>query len=140
MYFQHPSWVAPTPGDTLRMLQVLADTTGGEFLRVRRDARLAETFAAILARYRQRHLLSFTPTGVGKRGGQRLHVRLRSRPGTVAAREGDHGQESLMGTALVTRNGCVHLVCGVTWHVTQVSICDMRSILCAAAVNGASSL
>ena len=88
VYFQHPSWVAPTPGDSLRMLQVLADTTGGEFLRVRRDGRLAETFAAILARYRQRHLLSFTPTGVGNRGWHRLDVRLRNLSGTVAAREG----------------------------------------------------
>ncbi|WP_239492701.1 VWA domain-containing protein [Luteitalea sp. TBR-22] len=88
VYFQHPSWVAPTPGDSLRMLQVLADITGGEFLRVRRDARLAETFASILARYRQRYLLSFTPTGVGKRGWHRLDVRLRNRAGTVVAREG----------------------------------------------------
>ena len=87
-YFEHHSWVAPTPGDSLRMLAVLADTTGGEFLRVRRDARLAETFATILTRYRQRHLLSFTPAGVGKRGWHRLEVRLRNRPGTVVAREG----------------------------------------------------
>ena len=88
VYFEHPSWVAPTPGDSLRMLQVLADITGGEFLRVRRGARLAETFATILAQYRQRHLLSFTPTGVGNRGWHRLDVRLRNRPGTVVAREG----------------------------------------------------
>ena len=53
-----------------------------------RDARLADTFAAILAQYRQRYLLSFTPAGVGRRGWHRLDVRLRTRPGTVVAREG----------------------------------------------------
>lgn len=88
VYFQHPSWVAPTAGDSLRMLQMLADTSGGEFLRVRRDAHLADTFAAILAQYRQRYLLSFTPTGVGSGGWHRLEVRLRNRPGAVVAREG----------------------------------------------------
>lgn len=70
------------------MLRMLVDITGGELLRVRRDARLADTFAAILARYRQRHVLSFTPTGVGDRGCHRLDIRLRNRPGTVVAREG----------------------------------------------------
>ena len=76
-----PTWIAPTAGDTVRLLQVLADASGGEFLRVRRDARLADTFAAILAQYRQRYLLSFTPTGVGSRGWHRLEVRLRTARG-----------------------------------------------------------
>ena len=70
------------------MLQVLADTSGGEFLRVRRGASLAETFGAILAQYRTRYLLSFTPTAAGDGKWHRLEVRLRNRPGTVVAREG----------------------------------------------------
>ncbi len=82
------TWMAPTPGEGLRLLQSAAEVTGGEFLRVNKGARLAETFAAILAQYRQRYLLSFTPTGVGSRGWHRLEVRLRNRPGTVVAREG----------------------------------------------------
>lgn len=88
-YFEHPTWVAPTGSDSLRMLQTLADTSGGEFLRVRRDARLAETFASILAQYRTRYLLSFTPTAAGDGRWHRLEVRLRNRPGAVVAREGD---------------------------------------------------
>lgn len=87
-YFEHPTWIAPTASDSLRMLQALADTSGGEFLRVRRDARLAETFAGILARYRTRYLLSFTPASAGDGRWHRLEVRLRTRPGAVVAREG----------------------------------------------------
>lgn len=87
-YLQHPTWVYPTAGETLLLLDQVARTTGGEFLRVGRDDRLATTFAAILAQYRQRYLLSFTPTGVASGGWHRLDVRLRTRPGTVVAREG----------------------------------------------------
>lgn len=43
----------------------------------------------IPARYRQRYLLSFTPTGVKTGDGwHRIEVKLRKRPGTVVAREG----------------------------------------------------
>lgn len=87
-YFTHPTWVAPGGGDTLRLLQTVADLSGGEFLRVGRDDRLSETFAGILAQYRQRYLLSFTPRGATRGGWHRLEVRLRKGPGTVVAREG----------------------------------------------------
>jgi VWFA-related protein len=92
MYFEHPTYVAPTAGDALRLLQEVADVTGGEFLRVERDAEFADTFASILARYRQRYLLSFTPTNVPAGGWHRLDVRLRTRPGAVVAREGYMGR------------------------------------------------
>jgi VWFA-related protein len=89
LYFQHPTWLPPAPGDTLRLLRLVADLTGGEFLRVDRDARLQDTFAGILRQYRQRYLLSFTPTGVKSGDGwHRLDVRLRGKPGAVVAREG----------------------------------------------------
>ena len=51
-------------------------------------APLAETFRAILARYRQRYLLTYTPVGSSGRGWHRLDVRLRHRAGAVVAREG----------------------------------------------------
>ena len=70
------------------MLQQVADMTGGEFLRVGRRARFDITFGGILAQYRQRYLHTFTPTGASSSGWHRLDVRLRSRPGTVVAREG----------------------------------------------------
>lgn len=88
-YFRHQTWLAPVPGDTLRLLQEIADRTGGEFLQVSRGDRLATTFATILARYRQRYLLSFTPTGVKTGDGwHRIEVKLRTQPGTIVAREG----------------------------------------------------
>ena len=89
LYFDPQAWVAPTAGDTLLFLRQIAETTGGEFLHVNRGERLATTFAAILGRYRQRYLLSYTPTGVTSTDGwHRLEVRLRNRPGSVVAREG----------------------------------------------------
>ena len=87
-YFRHRTWVAPTPGDAVRMLQQLADLSGGEFLRVNRRANLAETFRGILAQYRQRYLITYTPSDSSPPGWHRLDVRLRNRPGTVVAREG----------------------------------------------------
>ncbi len=86
--FTTRSWMMPTLGEGLRTLQRVADMTGGEFLRVNRRARFASTFAAILAQYRQRYLLTYVPTGAITPGWHRLDVRLRSRPGTVVAREG----------------------------------------------------
>lgn len=87
-YFRWATWRAAMPGDTLRLMQMLAATTGGEFLKVDRGARLDDVFTAVLRRYRQRYLLSFTPTGVSTPGWHRLDVRVRQRRGTVMAREG----------------------------------------------------
>ncbi len=86
--FTRPTWIAPAPGDGLRLLQSAADVTGGEFLRINRGAHLPETFRAILAQYRQRYLLTYSPSVTPTPGWHRLDVRLRSRPGTVVAREG----------------------------------------------------
>jgi Ca-activated chloride channel family protein len=86
--FSRQTWMAPTLGEGLRLLQSMADTTGGEFLRVNKGAALTETFRGILAQYRQRYLLTYTPTGSGAPGWHRLDVRLRNRAGTVIAREG----------------------------------------------------
>lgn len=87
-FFRAPSWLSPTPGDTLRFMHLLADTTAGEFVRVERRADLADVFAGVLQRYRQRYLLSFTPHPDNPRGWHRLEVRLREKEGTVAARPG----------------------------------------------------
>ncbi|BCS35393.1 hypothetical protein TBR22_A46200 [Luteitalea sp. TBR-22] len=88
-YFYKWTWTAPAPSDTRLLLERVADTTGGAFLRIGRGDRLADTFARILASYRQRYLISYTPTGVRTDDGwHRLEVRLRSRPGAVVAREG----------------------------------------------------
>jgi Ca-activated chloride channel homolog len=86
--FTRHTWMASTAGDGLRLLQSAADGTGGEFLRVNKGARLTGTFRGILAQYRQRYLITFTPSEPSTPGWHRLDVRLRSRPGTVVAREG----------------------------------------------------
>lgn len=87
-YFTHRTWLAPSGGDTLRLLQTVADTTGGEFLRVGRRTDLVPTFRGILERYRQRYLLTYAPSDAPVGGWHRLEVRLRTRAGTVVARDG----------------------------------------------------
>ena len=51
-----------------RAPQSAAETTGGEFLRVNKGAHLPETFRGILAQYRQRYLLTYTPQGTSAPG------------------------------------------------------------------------
>jgi VWFA-related protein len=87
-YMRERTWLAPQPGDTLRLLQSVAEISGGQFLRVGRGARLERTFGNILAQYRQRYLITFTPSARATSGWHRLDVRLRNRAGTVVAREG----------------------------------------------------
>lgn len=91
-YFSRAFWIAPTAGDTLRLLQSAASATGGEFLRIGPRSDLARPFREILARYRQRYLLTYTPTGTATGGWHRLDVTLRSRRGVVVAREGYVGR------------------------------------------------
>lgn len=86
--FSRQTWMGPTPGEGLRFLQSAADISGGEFLRVDKGAALSGTFRGILAQYRQRYLLTYTPSGSSAPGWHRLDVRLRHRAGTVVAREG----------------------------------------------------
>ncbi len=85
--FTRQTWMGPTLGDGLRLLQSAAEATGGEFLRVSRNGHLPETFRGILAQYRERYLLTYTPSG-GAPGWHKLEVKLRNRTGTVVAREG----------------------------------------------------
>lgn len=88
-YFTRPTWLGPEAGDTIEMLRVIADVSGGDFLRVGRGDSLARTFTDILAQYRQRYLLTYTPKGVDDTPGwHRLEVRLRNRSGSVTARQG----------------------------------------------------
>jgi VWFA-related protein len=87
-YLTGASWLAPSAGDTLRLLHMVAEATGGEFLRISGTSDLARPFRRILDRYRQRYLITYTPTGVTAGGWHRIDVRLRSRKGTIVAREG----------------------------------------------------
>lgn len=83
-----PMWLSPQPPDTLRLLQSLADISGGRLVRVERGQSLEQVFEEVVSQYRERYLLSFTPTGVQGSGWHRLEVRLRGRKGEVTARAG----------------------------------------------------
>ena len=90
--FTRQTWMAPTPGDGLRLLQSAADVTGGEFLRINKGARLSETFRGILSQYRQRYLLTYSPSGPSAPGWHRLDVRLRVARRQRRRARGVHGE------------------------------------------------
>lgn len=72
-------------------LRVLAAATGGELFEVSSTRDLGATFVAILAEFRQRYLVSYTPQGVSHEGWHTLEVRVKPRGGrkpTVKARPG----------------------------------------------------
>jgi Ca-activated chloride channel family protein len=73
--------------DSLALLQVIADQTGGRQVDASWDRSLGDVFRTILNEYRQRYILSFTPTGVGSGDGWHdLEVRVKRRGATVRAR------------------------------------------------------
>ncbi len=73
--------------DAVGLLRIIADETGGQMIEARWDERLAETVGGILAEYRQRYILTFTPEGVSRNDGwHRLEVHVRGRQVTVRAR------------------------------------------------------
>lgn len=85
----HPHWLAPGPADTRRLLDRVAEVTGGEVIGARAASRLLETFAEVLGRYRQRYVLSFEPSGVATRDGwHTLDVRVVGQRAKVTARDG----------------------------------------------------
>jgi hypothetical protein len=49
---------------------------------------LHATFAETLAEFRDRYVLSYTPTGVSTTGWHRLEVKLKGKSGKVTARRG----------------------------------------------------
>ena len=86
----HPADVPPMLGnDALRLLQLLAERTGGRVIHADRSRDLGPVFGALIREYRQRYILSFVPEGVARGDGwHRLAVKLRNRAGEVHARSG----------------------------------------------------
>jgi VWFA-related protein len=76
-----------TLGSENRLLQQLAATTGGVFVRERSLDRVAARFGEILESFRNRYLVSFVPAGVEKGGWHKLTVRVKG-GGDVRARLG----------------------------------------------------
>jgi VWFA-related protein len=71
-----------------RVLEDLSDLTGGELLKIESTKDLSATFLTVLDEFRQRYLISFSPTGVPRDGWHRLDVRIKNRRLTVKARTG----------------------------------------------------
>lgn len=80
------SWFRRT-SDSLALLQEIADQTGGRQVDADWDRSLGDVFRTILSEYRQRYIISFTPTGVESGDGWHdLEVRVKRRGATVRAR------------------------------------------------------
>ena len=69
-------------------LHELSGRTGGGMVEIESTKDLADRFVAILDEFRQRYLVSYTPSGVRAGGWHRLDVRVRGRKAAVKARAG----------------------------------------------------
>jgi VWFA-related protein len=83
----------PRPPSNERMLQALADASGGALTVVQRDADLAASFVRKLEEFRTTYVLRYSPTGVPPGGWHDVEVQL-SVPGgfDVRARRGYFGE------------------------------------------------
>ena len=76
-----------------RMLQALADATGGALTVVQRDADLGASFVGELEEFRTSYVLRYSPTGVPAGGWHDVEVRInRQGPFDVRARKGYFGK------------------------------------------------
>jgi Ca-activated chloride channel homolog len=66
-------------------LRELSALTGGTLYKVESTKDLRATFLGILAEFRHRYLVSYTPRGVSKEGWHRLDVRVRNHRATIKA-------------------------------------------------------
>lgn len=81
-------WLLAEPGLYRgALLPMLARTSGGELLRSIETAALRDAFAAIVARFNRRYVLSYSPTGVPATGWHPIEVEVRG-GGEVTARRG----------------------------------------------------
>ena len=75
--------------DESKFLEDLTELTGGATLRIESTKDSSRgTFLKILDEFRQRYLISYSPTGVASDGWHRLDVRVKNRRVTVKARTG----------------------------------------------------
>lgn len=71
-----------------KFLEDLTELTGGATLKIDSTRDLSATFLKILDEFRQRYLISYSPTGVPNSGWHRLEVRVKDRRVTVKSRAG----------------------------------------------------
>jgi Ca-activated chloride channel family protein len=65
-----------------------ADVAGGRLIDVSRSGNLAAAFLEIFREFRQRYLITYTPSGVGGAGWHRVEVRVKRRNVDVQSRRG----------------------------------------------------
>ena len=70
------------------VLDDLADASGGDLIRIESTRELTATLQKLMAEFRQRYLLSYTPQGVERGGWHELQVRAKRRGLTVKSRTG----------------------------------------------------
>jgi VWFA-related protein len=73
------------------VLEELAESAGGDLIRIESTRALPSTVAALIDAFRQRYLLSFVPQNVPSGGWHRLEVRVKRRGAQVQARQGYFG-------------------------------------------------
>ena len=73
-------------------LKRLSETTGGSLFEVESTGDLTSAFAELLAEFRDRYVLSYSPRGVSSDGWHSLQVRIKNRRANVAARAGYFAQ------------------------------------------------
>ncbi len=71
-----------------KFLEHLTEETGGRVLFANSNKDLRATLTQTLAEFRDRYVLSYTPTGVSPTGWHRLDVKLKAKSGKVTARRG----------------------------------------------------
>jgi Ca-activated chloride channel family protein len=74
-----------------RFLDDITEVTGGAVVEIESTKDLSRTFLNILAEFRQRYVVSYSPRGVPTGGWHRLQVRIKGRRATVKARAGYFG-------------------------------------------------
>ncbi len=75
-----------------RLLEALADDTGGRIVYASGESALESTFLSVLQEFRQRYVVSYTPQGVSTTGWHTIEVKLKGRSGNVRARRGYSAQ------------------------------------------------
>jgi Ca-activated chloride channel homolog len=83
-----PSPQAARQQQAQRMLSALAEATGGRVVYADAQRPLGETFVEVLSEFRQRYVLSYSPSGVSNEGWHTIEVKLRGKKGVVIARRG----------------------------------------------------
>jgi Ca-activated chloride channel homolog len=86
-----------------KLLEALADETGGRVIFVENDEKLQEHFVRVLSEFRQRYVLSYTPSGVTTEGWHTLDVTVVGKSAQVKARRGYAGESASRGGATKER-------------------------------------